>query len=107
MTSMEEESQGVYRGKAVESRTVPAALSNCLLEARQPVRNAQWKGSRHIVVPAAGHNTSADGCVMRLMADFLNRGNASEIDASCVKRLKRPPFFVGPSGPEPMTAVTH
>lgn len=63
---------------------------------------AQWKNSRHLVVPAAGHGAAAYGCVMKLMARFLNDGSALNLDASCVDRLKRPPFFLGPSGPDPM-----
>lgn len=63
---------------------------------------AQWRNSRHIIVPATGHGTLASGCVMKLMSQFLNDGNASKLDAACVDRLKRPPFFLGPSGPDPL-----
>jgi pimeloyl-ACP methyl ester carboxylesterase len=61
-----------------------------------------WKNSKHIVVPATGHGTWAHGCVMKLMAQFLNEGSASRLDASCVNKVERPPFFLGPSGPDPM-----
>ena len=61
----------------------------------------QWKNSRHIVVPATGHNAAFSGCVMNLVTDFLNAGNAASLDPSCVNGLKRPPFLVGPSGPDP------
>jgi len=60
---------------------------------------SQWRNSRHIIVPATGHGTSSSGCVMKVMTRFLDDGNASKLDASCVERLKRPPFFLGPSGP--------
>lgn len=61
---------------------------------------SQWKNSRHIVVPATGHGTWTSGCVMKLMAQFLNDGSAANLDPSCVDKVKRPPFFVGPSGPD-------
>ncbi|HYL76731.1 MAG TPA: alpha/beta hydrolase [Bryobacteraceae bacterium] len=63
---------------------------------------SQWKNSRHIVVPATGHGTWPAGCVMKLMAQFLNEGSAANLDAGCVAQVKRPPFFLGPSGPDPM-----
>jgi pimeloyl-ACP methyl ester carboxylesterase len=66
---------------------------------------AQWKNSKHIVVPGTGHGAWASGCVMNLMAQFLNDGNASKLDASCVQKVKRPPFFLGPSGPDPMAGA--
>jgi pimeloyl-ACP methyl ester carboxylesterase len=63
---------------------------------------SQWKNAKHIVVPATGHGTWSSGCVMRLMDQFLNDGSAAKLDASCVNRIQRPPFFVGPYGPDPM-----
>ena len=63
---------------------------------------SQWKNSRHIVVPATGHGAWGSGCVLKLMAQFLNEGTASKLDATCVERVKRAPFFLGPSGPDPM-----
>jgi len=66
---------------------------------------SQWKNSRHVAVPATGHGAVSSGCVMKLITQFLNDGNASKLDASCVERLKRPPFFLGPSGPNPLSEV--
>lgn len=66
----------------------------------------QWKNAAHIVVPAAGHGTWGTGCVLKLMAQFLNDGNASNLETRCVNRVKRPPFFLGPSGPDPMRGVS-
>jgi len=62
---------------------------------------AHWKNSRHIVVPGSGHGAIASGCVMKLLRDFLNQGNASNLNVDCVQRVRRPPFFLGPSGPDP------
>ena len=39
---------------------------------------------------------------MKLMAQFLNEGSAANLDAGCVAQVTRPPFFLGPSGPDPM-----
>jgi pimeloyl-ACP methyl ester carboxylesterase len=66
---------------------------------------SQWKNSKHIVVPGAGHGAWASGCVMKLMVQFLNDGDASKLDTSCVQKVKRPPFFLGPAGPDPMAAL--
>jgi len=87
--------------------TVPALILSGQLDPVTPPSwgqevAAQWTNSRHIIVPATGHGTVVSGCVMKLMAQFLNDGNASTLDPSCVQHLKRPPFFLGPSGPDPM-----
>lgn len=66
---------------------------------------AQWKNSKHIVVPGTGHGAAGAGCVMNLITKFLQAGNAAGLDASCVAKVKRPPFFLGPSGPDPMKGV--
>ena len=62
----------------------------------------QWKNAKHITVPATGHGTAVSGCVPKLMAQFLNEGTAANLDAACVQNVKRPPFFLGPAGPDPM-----
>jgi pimeloyl-ACP methyl ester carboxylesterase len=63
---------------------------------------SQWKNARHVIVPATGHGAWASGCVMKLMDQFLNDGSAAKLDTTCVNRIQRPPFFVGPYGPDPM-----
>lgn len=65
---------------------------------------SQWKNSKHIVVPGTGHGAWGSGCVMKLMVQFLNDGSAGKLDSSCVQNVKRPPFFLGPAGPDPMAA---
>jgi pimeloyl-ACP methyl ester carboxylesterase len=60
---------------------------------------ARWKNSRHVVVPGSGHRAIASGGVIKLIAQFLESGNASALDLSVLQRLHRPPFFLGPSGP--------
>jgi pimeloyl-ACP methyl ester carboxylesterase len=56
---------------------------------------------RHVVVPAAAHNTSFSGCVPDLLAEFLDRGQADGLDTSCVDRLAWPPFVVSTAGTRP------
>ena len=57
--------------------------------------------SRHIVVPGAGHGTTPLGCIPDLLADFLERLAPAQLDASCVERIQRPPFFTSLQGPQP------
>lgn len=73
-----------------------------------PVTPPEWgeqvkkhlKNARHIVTPGAGHGTSTLGCMPKLVAKFLNEASAAGLDATCVTKQQRPPFFVNASGPE-------
>jgi len=85
---------------------VPALILSGALDPVTPQSWGQevagkWKNSRHVVVPGTGHGTWPAGCVMKLMAQFLNDGSAEKLDTSCVEQVKRPPFFLSPSGPDP------
>jgi pimeloyl-ACP methyl ester carboxylesterase len=62
---------------------------------------ATLPNSRHVVVPGVGHGTTAIGCVPKLVAEFIDAGSAGGIDASCVEKHKRPPFFLTNAGPAP------
>jgi pimeloyl-ACP methyl ester carboxylesterase len=62
---------------------------------------AHFPGARHIVVPGAGHNTSMTGCVPDLIADFIAAGSAAGLDASCVRKVRRPPFVIDAAGTAP------
>lgn len=57
--------------------------------------------SRKFVVPGVGHGTVAEGCVPRLVEQFLQKPDPAALDASCLAPLKRPPFFVSFAGPTP------
>jgi pimeloyl-ACP methyl ester carboxylesterase len=51
--------------------------------------------SRHIVMPEAGHGADGltdAGCVDRIAIEFLNKGEAKNLDVSCVDRMAPPPF---------------
>ena len=51
----------------------------------------------HIVAPGYGHLVSPFGCAPRLVARFVDDGDAAQLSEDCIKALrasKRPPFFV-------------
>jgi pimeloyl-ACP methyl ester carboxylesterase len=58
--------------------------------------------SRHLIVPGTGHGALTTGCGARIIRDFIERGAADGLDTSCLKALKRPPFFTTPAGPDPV-----
>lgn len=57
--------------------------------------------SRHVVVPGAGHGTTALGCIPELLAEFLDTLDPAALDVACVQRLARPAFFTSLQGPSP------
>jgi pimeloyl-ACP methyl ester carboxylesterase len=51
--------------------------------------------SRHVIIPEAGHGVDglADaGCIDRIAIEFLDKGDAKDLDVSCIERMKPPPF---------------
>ena len=54
-----------------------------------------------VVAPGSGHMIALSGCVPKLVAKFLEQGNADGLPVDCVKGLSRPPFFVSFAGPKP------
>jgi len=56
------------------------------------------KNAVHITVPATGHGVIGTPCGQQMIRDFIERGTAKGLDASCVGRIRRPPFFLTPSG---------
>ena len=57
--------------------------------------------SRQLVVPGMGHNLLFQGCLPKLVSDFITQKDASKLDLSCVKRIQPMPFFISPLGPQP------
>jgi pimeloyl-ACP methyl ester carboxylesterase len=55
--------------------------------------------ARHVVVPGVGHGAMGQGCVTRLVTQFLDEGTAANLDTGCIEQLRRPPFFVSTTGP--------
>ena len=56
---------------------------------------------RHFVLTGQGHNVMGAGCMPRLMAQFVARADARELDAKCLDQLIRTPVFTGSQGWEP------
>ena len=51
--------------------------------------------SSHIIIPEAGHGPqglSDPGCIDRIAIEFLDKGDAKNLDVSCVTRMARPSF---------------
>lgn len=56
--------------------------------------------SRHLIVPGQGHGVITQGCIPKLVAEFVATANVSGIDISCVSDIKPWGFFVDFAGPE-------
>jgi pimeloyl-ACP methyl ester carboxylesterase len=51
--------------------------------------------SRHVILTEAGHGVDGltdPGCVDRIAIEFLDKGDARNLDVSCVEKMKPPPF---------------
>lgn len=83
---------------------VPVLLLSGELDPVTPPRWAEHVAgnltdARTVVVPGTGHGTLYVGCVPELIDAFLDAGDPSAIDPSCLEDLHRPPFFIDASGP--------
>lgn len=82
---------------------VPALILSGDLDPVTPPRWGEvmknhFSNALHVVVPGAAHNTSMTGCVPDLIARFIGQ---QKLDASCVRKIRRPPFVIDPSGTAP------
>jgi pimeloyl-ACP methyl ester carboxylesterase len=85
---------------------VPALL---LSGEADPVTPPRWAeraalgmpNARHVVLAGHGHGTLQRGCVPRLVADFLERGTAAELDTSCAARARPAALFLDAQGGAP------
>ena len=59
---------------------------------------------RHIVMPFTGHGVVSTPCGNHLVQDFIESASTEDLNTDCVTTVRRPPFFVTPSGPDP-TAI--
>ncbi len=51
--------------------------------------------SRHVIIPEAGHGVDGltdAGCIDRIAIEFLEKGDAKNLDVTCVERMAPPPF---------------
>jgi pimeloyl-ACP methyl ester carboxylesterase len=55
----------------------------------------------HLVLSGLGHGQLTAPCVDRVMAQFVERGDAKDLDTSCTKVIKPMPFFTTLAGPPP------
>jgi pimeloyl-ACP methyl ester carboxylesterase len=55
----------------------------------------------HVVIPGMGHGQLGVPCMDRLMARFLERGGAGDLDVSCLRAVRPAPFFTSLAGPAP------
>ncbi len=95
----------VFEAPSAASQAPALILSGAHDPVTPPTRGEQmalhFPRHRHVVVPAAAHNTSFLGCVPDLIAQFLERGSAAALDTSCVNTVTWPPFVVGLAGSQP------
>jgi pimeloyl-ACP methyl ester carboxylesterase len=59
--------------------------------------------SRHVIIPQAGHGV--DGltepeCVDRIIMEFMEKGDAKQLNVSCVERMAPPPFVTEVASPK-------
>jgi len=57
--------------------------------------------ARHVVAPGQGHGVIARGCIPKMILEFVESANVTDIDDSCTQYLTSFPFFVDPMGPTP------
>jgi pimeloyl-ACP methyl ester carboxylesterase len=57
--------------------------------------------ARHLVLKGQGHSLFSTGCMPTLAAQFIERADALDLDASCLDRIAPPPPFSGMYGWEP------
>jgi pimeloyl-ACP methyl ester carboxylesterase len=57
--------------------------------------------ARHLIAPGVGHNVTPAGCAPELVAAFIERADATTLDAGCLTELRRPPFVTSPAGWRP------
>jgi pimeloyl-ACP methyl ester carboxylesterase len=60
-----------------------------------------FRDARHLVLAGQGHGQLGTGCVPDLMARFLTAHSATQLDTSCVGRVRGTPFFIDFAGPAP------
>jgi pimeloyl-ACP methyl ester carboxylesterase len=54
-----------------------------------------FPNSRHVIIREAGHGVDGmtdSGCIDRIAIEFLDKGDAKDLDTSCVEKMAPPPF---------------
>lgn len=52
------------------------------------------KRALHIVIPAGSHSGDTGGCLEKVLSELVREGSVAELDTTCVKDVKRPPFVL-------------
>jgi pimeloyl-ACP methyl ester carboxylesterase len=76
---------------------VPVLMLSGELDAATPahlgaVAARSLPNSRQVLIPNAAHGDS-DDCMRNIVAEFLSKGSARDLDVACVKVRRRPPFI--------------
>lgn len=82
---------------------VPTLLLSGKLDPITPPRYAKethafLANAEHIIVPGAGHSTLLNGCIPRIVQQFIEGASVQGINTSCADNILRPPFFTDFSG---------
>ena len=76
---------------------VESAVPTLMLSGqRDPVTPPRWaeqvgehlSQARHLIAPGGHHSITHDGCVAQLIAQFIQRANATTLDAACVEQIQ-------------------
>ena len=62
---------------------------------------AHLPNSLHLVARGQGHSVTGTGCLGRLVAEFIEAGSVSGLDAACADRIQAAPWFMSLTGPQP------
>lgn len=60
----------------------------------------QYANGRLLVVPGQGHLVTPTACTPKLITEFIDLADASELDVSCLEKAGAEPFFIDLNGPE-------
>ena len=60
-----------------------------------------FENAAHLIGKDQGHGQISVGCTSRLVADFIETADPTQLDASCLERSFVMPFFLDFSGPKP------
>jgi pimeloyl-ACP methyl ester carboxylesterase len=83
---------------------VPVLALSGGIDPATPPRHAEQvvatlPNARHFVAPHLGHGVSLHGCAPKLIDEFIRKGSARELDASCLARIPRPLYVLPLGGP--------
>ncbi len=56
---------------------------------------------KHLVAPGQGHSVTGKGCLGRLVTEFIEKADHSQLDTSCIAQLQASPWFMSLTGPKP------